>query len=297
MRVLVTGATGFLGQHLVRYLHHSGHETTLLVREAYGMGHPLPDALTPIREQLRLVYADLRNYRLTSRALEEAQPELIIHLAAAGVTNPYLSVHTALRHNLTSAINLLRAAFERRRSTQRVVVARTPGETKPENPYQASKAAAWKFCQMYARQMQWPINGAKIFQAYGPGQADNTLVPSAFAAATDGRNFPMTSGLQERDWIYIDDVVRGLVTLAEKGIEAGKSIDLGTGQTTTVLEVVKAIYALVDQGGQPVPGALADRPGEAGRHVARAQETEERIGWRAATSLSAGLGKMHTTTP
>lgn len=297
MRFLVTGATGFVGQHLVRYLHHGGHETALLVREAYGMGHPLPDALTPIREQLRLVYADLRNYRLTSRALEEAQPELVIHLAAAGVTNPYLPVPTALRHNVTGTINLLRAAFERLRSTQRVVVARTPGETEPENPYQASKAAAWKFCQMYARRLQWPINGAMIFQAYGPGQADNTLVPSAFAAATDGRNFPMTSGSQERDWIYIDDVVSGLVTLAEKGIEGGESVDLGTGQTATVLEVVKAIYSLVDQGGRPLPGALAERPGEVARQIARAHETEEKIGWRATTSLSAGLDRMRAATP
>lgn len=297
MRFLITGATGFVGQHLVRRLHREGHETTLLVREAYGMGHPLPDALTPIRAQLHLVYADLRNYRLTSRAVEEAQPELVIHLAAAGVTNPYLPVPTALRHNVTGTINLLRAAFEHLHSTQRLIVARTPGETEPENPYQASKAAAWKFCQMYARQLHWPINGAVIFQAYGPGQAENTLIPSAFAAATDGRNFPMTSGSQERDWTYIDDVVCGLVTLAENGIEAGKSIDLGTGQTTTVLEVVKTIYAMVDQGGRPLPGALADRPGEAARQVARAQETENKIGWRAATSLSAGLDKMRATTP
>lgn len=297
MRFLVTGATGFVGKHLVLHLHHSGHEPILLVREAYGMGAPLPEPLASMRRQLRLVYADLRNFRLTSRALKEAQPEIVIHLAAAGVTNPYLAVATALRHNVTGTINLLRAAFERQHSTERFIVARTPGETNPENPYQASKAAAWKFCQMYARQMQWPINGARIFQAYGPGQADNTLVPSAFAAAKQGRDFPMTSGTQERDWIYVDDVVTGLVTLAQKGAAAEQSIDLGTGRATPVLEVVRQIYALVDEGGRPLPGALAERPGEVSRQVARAAETEKKIGWRAATSLSTGLKKTQESTP
>lgn len=296
MRFLVTGGTGFVGQHLVSHLIRSGHETILLVREVYGMGQPLPETLASMREQLHLVYADLRNFRLTSRALKEAQPEIIIHLAAAGVSDPFLSVEQALRHNVTGAINLLRAAFERHNSTKQVIVARTPGETAPANPYQASKAAAWKFCQMYARQMKWLINGATIFQAYGPGQPANTLVPSAFSAARQGRDFPMTSGAQVRDWIYVDDVVTGLVTLAERGIEAGESIDLGTGRTSTLLEVVTQIYEQVGKGGGPLPGTLADRPGEVTRHVARAKETQERTGWRAVTSLSDGLNKVWTLT-
>lgn len=296
MRVLVTGGAGFVGQHLVSHLHRSEHETILLVREVYGMGQPLPETLAKLRQQLHLVYADLRNFRLTSRALKEAQPELIIHLAAAGVSDPYLAVQKALRHNVTGTINLLRAAFERLDSTTRVIVTRTPGEATPSNPYQASKAAAWKFCQMYAHERQWPINGATIFQAYGPGQPGNTLVPSALAAARQGRDFPMTSGAQERDWIYIDDVVTGLIKLAESGIEPGQSIDLGTGRTTTLLEVVTRIYEMAGRGGRPLPGTLADRPGEVTKQVAHAQETEEQIGWRAVTSLSEGLNQVKVLT-
>ena len=291
MRVLVTGATGFLGQHLVPLLNASGHETAILVREAYGMGMPLPPRLADIRNDLLVVYADLRNYRLTSRALQEAQPAVVFHLAAAGVTDPFLAADTALRHNVNGAINILRATFKQS-SARRVIVARTPGESAPANAYQASKAAAWSFCQMYARQMNWPIYGATIFQAYGPGQPPKTLIPASFAAALDGADFPMTSGSQERDWIYIEDLVGGLTAIAQADLEPALSLDLGTGKDTTLLEVVKEVYALVGRGGHPLPGVLSDRPGEHERQVADSQMTTALLGWQASTSLSEGLRKI-----
>ena len=295
MRFLVTGATGFLGQHLVRYLRERRHETILLVREVFGMGQPLPTALQAMRQELDLVYADLRNLTLTRRALAEAQPDIVIHLAAAGVTEPFISIDTALRHNVTGTSNLVLATFEQFPSTKRLVVARTPGESWPSNAYQASKAAAWSFCQMYARQMAWSINGATIFQAYGPGQPSNTLVPAAFEAALEGHDFPMTSGEQQRDWIYVDDVVSGLSTLAQTEVESGISIDLGTGKGTSLLEVVQQIYSLVGRGGQPLPGALGNRPGEEPWQVANATATGSLVEWKSTISLIDGLRRMLVT--
>ena len=99
MRVLITGATGFVGQHLVPLLIAGENETAILVREAYGMGQPLPASLAAIRDRLQVVYADLRNYRLTGRALQQAQPDVVFHLAAAGVADPFLAVDTAIQLN------------------------------------------------------------------------------------------------------------------------------------------------------------------------------------------------------
>jgi nucleoside-diphosphate-sugar epimerase len=292
MRILVTGPTGFLGKHLARRLHTAGHDVILMVREWYGLGQPLPSSLQSIREHLTLVYADLRNLALVRRALAEAQPQAIIHLAAAGVTDPFLAVDSAIRHNLNGTINVLRAAFEGATPVQQLIVARTPGESNPANAYQASKSAAWRFCQMYARQNGWPIVGATVFQAYGPGQPTATLVPSAFRAALAGADFPMTSGLQERDWIYVEDVVEGLMATAVSDIKPGTNVELGTGIVTPVLEVVNRIYALANRGGQPLPGALGNRPGEISRQVADMETTRALLGWRPAVTLQQGLQKF-----
>lgn len=292
MRVLITGATGFIGQHLVRSLLEQGIDNVLLVRELYGLGQPLPPHLQAVRPQLNLVYADLRNYTLARRAVAEAQPDVAIHLAAVGVTDPYLSVEQALRHNLTGTLNLARAIFADDASSRRLIVARTPGEAAPANAYQASKAAAWNFCQMYVNQMGWQINGATIFQAYGPRQPARTFIRAAFAAASNATDFAMSSGEQERDWIYVDDVVAGLLAVAQSDLPPGKSVDLGAGKTHSLLEVAQRIYELVGRGGQPLPGRLPNRSGEALRQQADASKTEATTGWAARTSLNVGLQKL-----
>ena len=287
--ILVTGATGFIGRHLVRCLVETGQKVTILVREAYGMGERLPRPLEALRPQIGAVYADVRNLRLTMRAVEEAAAEQIVHLAAAGATDPFLPVHDALRNNLQGTLNLVRAAFEKSDTTRQLIVARTPGERSAMNVYAASKAAAWNFCQMYARTEGWPIHGAMIFQAYGPGQPEKTLIPAAFAAALAGVDFPMTSGEQERDWIYVQDVVDGLTAMMDAEMQPGTTVELGTGQATSVAEVVDQIYALAGRGGRPRPGVLPDRPGEASVQIADVGRTASLIGWRPNHPLSRGL--------
>lgn len=292
MTILVTGATGFIGCHLVRHLVEAGREVTILVREAYGMGERLPRPLATLRPQIEAVYADLRNVKLTVRAVEEAAPEQIVHLAAAGTTNPFLPVNDALRHNLQGTLNLLRAAFEKTFTTRQLIIARTPGERSAMNVYAASKAAAWSFCQMYARTQMWPIQGAMIFQAYGTGQPEKTLIPAAFAAAMAGEDFPMTSGKQERDWIYVHDVVAGIAAMMRCELQPGTTVQLGTGEATSVVQVVREIYALAGCGGRPRPGALPDRPGETPVQVADAASTRALLGWQAKHTLSRGLRQM-----
>ena len=291
MDYLLTGATGFIGQHLVVELLQAGAEVALLVREGYA-GMPLPGLLAPLRPRLHLVYADLRNYNLTVRAVREANPERVIHLAAAGVSDPFLPVNTALSHNLDGTLNLLRACFESHRSVRQLIVARTPGERTAMNVYAASKAAAWQFCQMYVRTQVWPIIGAMVFQAYGPGQNERALVPSAVAAACAGHDFPMTKGEQQRDWVHVDDVVRGLQAITQADLTPGTTIELGTGQSHSVAEVVHLIYELVHKGGRPLVGALPQRPGEDSRQQADVTTAQALTGWQARYGLREGLRQL-----
>ena len=293
MRILITGASGFIGRHLIHHLLTAGHSVIGLVREQYA-DQPLPPMLAAIRPQIELVYADLRNLPITRRAVQDAAPDVVVHLAAVGVNDPFLSIETALRHNLYGALNLLKACFETSGpSPTRVIAARTPGEGSAMNVYAASKAAAWAFCQMYGRTQQWPISGATLFQCYGPDQHPHALIPAAFRAALAGEDFPMTAGTQERDWIYVDDVVAGLAAALTAELPAGSSFDLGTGQLTAVAEVVHHIYALVQRGGRPLVGVLPGRSGEEARQAADVNHSRSLLNWQAAISLVAGLNRLH----
>jgi nucleoside-diphosphate-sugar epimerase len=160
------------------------------------------------------------------------------------------------------------------------------------NVYAASKAAAWAFCEMYARTAGWPIVGGMIYQAYGPGQPSRLLLPAALEAALAGEDFPMTAGLQRKDWVYLDDVVDGLLAALEAGLAPGTTVELGTGVATSVREVVERLYEQVGRGGRPLPGVLPSRPGEEPVQTADAERTALLTGWRATVALDDGLRRL-----
>jgi nucleoside-diphosphate-sugar epimerase len=293
MRLFITGGSGFIGRALIsRLAADASHEITLLLRPERENQKTLPPPLAAFGDALHLVYADLRQAGATRRAIRAARPDAVIHLAAAGATQPFLPVETAVAHNLHGTLNLLHACFrENEAPPSQVIVARTPGERAAMNVYAASKGAAWQFCRFFARARRQPIHGAMIFQAYGPGQAAKALVPAALRAALAGEDFPMTGGEQQRDWIYVGDVAAGLAAMLAQGeaLPPGTTAELGGGRPVSVAAVVNEIYDLVGGPGRPAPGALPDRPGEVDHQVARAARTRTQIGWETAVSLREGL--------
>jgi nucleoside-diphosphate-sugar epimerase len=292
MRILLTGGTGFIGRSLLpQLLEKQDTAVTLLLRETYN-GRPLPPPLNQLRPRFDVVYADLRDFKQTVRAVGQAKPDAVIHLAAAGAMEPFLGVDTAVSHNLTGTANLLRACFEEYSGVQQWISARTPGERNSINNYAASKAAAWEFCRTAARTQSWPIHGAMIFQAYGPGQPERAFIPAALRAAAAGDDFPMTAGTQIRDWIHAEDVGAGLMALLGKPLPPGTTIELGTGTGTSLADVAALIYQSVNRGGRPLPGKLPNRPGEDPAQIADATRTESLTGWRASTPLAEGLARL-----
>jgi nucleoside-diphosphate-sugar epimerase len=286
-RVLITGATGFIGSHLARRLAGAGAQVVAFRRfsvESRLRLERLRDAQVDWRD------VDLRTFGAVSSAVKAARPDLVIHLAAEGVTDPFLPPDAAIRANVSGTIHLLRAV----EGKAPVVVARTPGERDAMNVYAASKAAAWSFCRMYRRTHGWSIAGAMPFQTYGPGQALAALAPSAIAAALRGEDFPMTDGEQQRDWIFVEDVVDALICIGSGLLATGTkmpedAIEIGTGRTTSVRKVVESIYRLAGGAGRPRVGVLPARPGEVDWLVADAERTYELIGWRARFTLEEGL--------
>lgn len=280
MHYLITGATGFIGSHLTRRLVAQGERVSIFIRSNSDRS-----AIKAVLEKLDTHEVDLRTASTVSRAIDMIEPTIVFHCAAAGVSDPFLPPDEAIRSNVYGTINLLRAIKGR----ARVIVLRTPGEIEALNVYAAAKAAAWQFCRMYRRTQGWPIAGAMVYQVYGPHQDQKNVIPSAIEAALNDRDFTMTSGRSQRDWIYIDDVIDALIAQARADRFDVDSIDLGTGSTLSVRAVVERIYQLIGRGGKPIVGALPDRPGEVDIQKADVITAASILNWRAKTPIDDGL--------
>ena len=281
IRCLVTGASGFLGHHLLAALEQEGAEVTAVSRLPRSGGT-----------------ADWRAVNLEEREaiaglLGEVRPEIVFHLASLVTGRRDLElVLPAFHANLAGTVHLLAATT--RVGCQRVVLAGSMEEpaddAPPSSPYAAAKAAASLYARFFRAAYEAPLVTARIFMAYGPAQRDLAkIVPASILAALEGHAPEISSGSRPVDWVYAEDVARGLVALAEApGIE-GETLDLGSGELTTVREVVERICHLA---GGPAPrvGALPDRPGESVRR-ADLGATHERTGWRPEVGLDVGLGR------
>ena len=322
-RVLLTGATGFIGRRLTDTLLKMGCDVTALV---------LPDEVDRLPRGVREVVGDVTDGWLQAapspctvgtahprprgegqsavdRALEVARPAFVFHLAAVGTADTGLPMAEACRVNVGGMIALLEG-IRRIEGVQRVVVIGTSYEygagradgvladdhaLDPFNPYSASKVAAWAFARAAYNAWKLPVVAVRPFQVYGPGQRREALVPAAILAALRHEDFRMTLGEQQRDFIYVDDVVRGLLAAMQApGIE-GQVIDLGSGELQRILDVVKRIwdYAAADDRAASCgcirAGALPYRPGEVFAIPADAERTYRLTGWRASVSLDKGL--------
>ncbi len=288
---MVTGATGFIGQCLVRRLVDAGAHVWAGVAPADAA-----ERVAALPEQARRLVFDVRRSGAVRAATAEAAPQIVFHLAAVGVTDPGVDAALALAINAGGTVHLLEALRER--DVRRVVLVGTCHEygaqesvegLDPFSAYAASKVAAWAFGRMYWRAHGLPVVTARLFQVYGPGQPAQTLVPAAIRAALAGEDFATTPGEQARDFVYVDDVVDGMLSVAvAPGVE-GQSLDLGTGVACQVRQLVERIWAITGARGQVRAGDLPYRPGEVMCIVADADRTAELAGWRAHVGLEEGL--------
>ena len=159
----------------------------------------------------------------------------------------------------------------------------------PSSPYAAAKTGASGYVRMFHDLYGLPIVIARLFMVYGPGpQDENKLVPYTIRNLLRGATPTFSSGVRPVDWVYVDDVVEGLVRLATVERAVGASVDLGRGQLFTVRQAVEEIFRQLVPGRSPQFGGLDDRHAEQVRK-ADPGATAAVLGWAPPTSLVDGL--------
>jgi UDP-glucose 4-epimerase len=284
-KALVTGANGFIGAHLCRRLSEQGAEVHAVYRTR------LPSNLTVHRWW----QADLADLAQVKRIVAEASPDMIFHLASHVKGAPDLEhVLPTFHSNLESTVNLLTVAAQSK--CRRVILTGSLAEPEVENgerfpaaPYAAAKWASSGYARMFHALYRTPIVIARVFMVYGPAQIDLTkLVPYAILSMLQGKRPKISSGGRLVDWIYVSDVVEGFLALADSPGIDGSTLDLGSGSSVSIRDLLQELTGIIGEGASAEFGALADRPMEPTR-IANVVESFARIGWKPQVSLREGL--------
>lgn len=286
-RVLVTGGSGFIGSMLCRRLSQLGADVHAVSRRPCAAEG---GSITGWQ-------SDLADYDGVRRLFAAVKPEIVFHLASEVTGSRELDrVLPTLRGNLVSAVNVFIAATEN--NCQRVVTAGSleePDESDPAaipcSPYAAAKWASSGYARMFHALYAAPIVVARLFMVYGPGQQDlRKLVPYVILSLLRGESPKLSGGARLVDWVYVEDVLEGLLALGVARDVDGVTMDLGSGQLVTTREVVESISAIVDRNVPLEFGAVPERPMERVR-VADTERTYRLLGWRPGYSLQQGLAQ------
>ncbi len=229
------------------------------------------------------------------------RPEYVLHLGAyTHVGKSWQRVDECIQANVQGTVNLLMAlephGYVRfvNTGTSEIygdvdVPFREDGPVHPISPYSVSKQAAEQYCQLFSEARSWPIVRVRPFNAYGPAQSPDRIIPEIIARALQGRPIPMTQGRQTREFNYVEDLADGFVRLlTTPGID-GELFNLGCGQEVSMRELATTILDLL---GNPVEadfGVLPERPTEIPRMYADSAKARRVLGWQPSTSLEEGL--------
>ena len=286
-KVLVTGASGFIGFHLCEQLIQGGASVHGISRAARAAR----------QENVQWWQGDISDIDTVRRLFRVVKPDLIFHLASHVMGAPNIeNVLPTFHSNLQTTVNLLTVAAEM--GCRRLVLTGSlaepdlrEGETFPSSPYAAAKWASSAYGRMFNALYHVPVVLARVFMVYGPAQRDlSKLIPYVSLSLLTDKVPKISSGERLVDWIYVDDVVRGFLSLATVPDIEGQTIDLGSGSLVSIRDIVNRVHRIVGTKISPAFGALPNRPLEPTR-IADVAGTYSQIGWKPVQPLDEGLEK------
>lgn len=293
-RVFVTGATGMVGANLVRRLLGEGYSVAVLCSETSNRVR-----LQGLENSLEFYRADVTDPAAVDAAVREARPHLIYHLAATAYNITNLGELTHLMVNALGTLNVLHSAvscgvrrFVYTGSAAEYGDGRSLTEASPLHPTTilgASKASASLLVQAYARLHGLSTVTLRLFTPYGPWEHARRLIPHTILSALDGREVSLTTGTQQRDFVYMEDVVDALLLAGRQPIAPGVVFNICSGTGTAVKAVAELTLALMGNPVHLLTGALPTRQDEILESSGDPQAAGAGLGWQPRTKLEDGL--------
>ena len=304
--VLVTGAAGFVGRHLVARLRGLGASVTALLASTEKVPH---DWMDPSGGPCpRVVVADVTDGPAVTEVVRACLPRRVFHLAALTDHSECLAdVPRFLRVNVEGLALLLGACAALEAPPEGVVTLGSGEEYGvpasvpvyedaplcPFTPYGISKAAATAVCRAAWRFHRLPVVVLRPFMLYGPGQSSRFFLTQLLQATLEGKTLEMTSGRQTRDFLHVEDGVAGMLAASGAPSLFGEVANLCSGVETSLRDLCglwQEVSGLERE--IVVLDALPHRPGEIFRYVGSNQKLRAATSWAPCISIEEGLRRL-----
>jgi NAD dependent epimerase/dehydratase len=300
-KVLVTGAGGFIGSHLVERLVELGADVRALVRyTSTGQSGWLDSS--PVKSCLDIELGDIRDFDSVRTAVQGRS--VVFHLAALiGIPYSYRAAQSYVRTNIEGTLNVLQAA--RDFGSERVLCTSTSevyGSARSvpiteehsllgQSPYSASKIGADKVAESYFLSFGVPVSIIRPFNTYGPRQSARAVIPTIITQAMSGSEVRVGALAPTRDFNYVSDTVEAFLCTAGEPQAIGKTIHFGSGTEISIGDLAKLIGQILGKDLTLLPEEQRMRPekSEVERLCADATLAHRLVGWRSRIGLEEGL--------
>jgi UDP-glucose 4-epimerase len=296
-RVLITGASGFVGANLARRVLQEGHETHLLVRHKYQRWR-----LEEIISDVRLHEVDLLDSQEVRSLVSAIRPDWVFHLAAYGAYSNQVGIRPMMDTNLLGCISLLDAcvgsgvqAFVQTGSSSEYGYKDHPASedeiAQPNSHYAITKLAATHYCQLIARQYEMSATTVRLYSIYGPYEEPTRLIPTLVVYGLHGDLPPMVSPTTARDFVYVDDAVEAILRIAAVAPPAGVIYNICSGAQSTIASVVETARRLMGITCKPAWFSMAGRSWDTDVWVGSPERMARDLNWRVQVDFESGLSR------
>ena len=313
-KIVITGGSGFIGSNLVNYFLKKNYFVINIDKLSYsGNKYSLENFN---KKNYFFIKSDINNKKILLKTFNKFKPTLVFNLAAEthvdrSIDGPAPFIHS----NINGVFNLLESIrFHNRKTKQKIKLIHISTDEvygdildkskradenfsyQPSSPYAASKASADHLVKSYIRTYNFPALISNCSNNYGPRQFPEKLIPKLIFNIINKKPLPIYgTGLNSREWIYVEDHCRALEILATKG-KVGENYNIGSNVDLTnikltklILKVMKSKLSKIDKNVKIK--FVKDRPGHDFRYALNSKKIKRKLKWKAVVKIDEGLSK------